>query len=301
MATKTLIETPAGETIEILDDRSWCELTSTNELSLRSFNGFKLWTIRALYERGEFRDKSGRAVSGLMQLISTTYPNASIPLTTTNATGIFNQPINYPAFERVINGKRTFSIKLIALPQSWFIKVTKAIADQPAEPTPEPVAADVPDTESAVSITDQDIQALLDSVPGVDAPTIYDEPPPLELSIASQVAMSLLTTCVEIITAGSGAAIDERVRRLQGDVAEVSQRLSQRLAENDSLRRQLRAAGDELRALRVERDGLRGRLRATEANLTAALKGDAVQAINGEIRKRVDQIMRVAPTSDKGE
>jgi predicted nucleic acid-binding Zn-ribbon protein len=90
------------------------------------------------------------------------------------------------------------------------------------------------------------------------------------------------------------------VRALQSDLNDIAGKLSARLEDNDRMRRQLRQAGDEIQALRYERDGLRSRLRATEANLTAALKGDAVQAINGEIQRRVESIMRVAPATKKG-
>lgn len=315
MATKTLVETPAGESIEVLEDRTWAELTSTDERSLRQWAGFKSYMIRALYEHGEFKEPTGRVTSTIMQYVAETYPNAPVVTSTGAVTGMMAQPVCFPAFEAVRNEKRTYSVKLVALPRAWFMKLSQMIADnplpQPVEESPEPTA----DETEAVSaeqriglgetvgepeyetVSDMDIQQLLDSIPGVDAPTIYDEMPAMDLSIATQVAMSLLTTCVEIITAGSGAITDERVRKLQGDYSEVTQRLSQRLAENDSLRRQLRQAGDEIRALRHERDGLRSRLRATEANLTAALKGDAINAINGEIQRRVDSIMRVTPTT----
>lgn len=306
MATKALVETPAGESIEVLDDRVWLELTGSDEHALRQFSTAqrKIWVVRALYEHGEFTDASGRATGALNDWCVANYAGYPAGKAALSITGMFLGDMMIPAVERKLNGKRCYSIKLIALPRNWFMKMTKLIAD---EPLPKPRAPTADETEAIAAdepvetLTDNDIQRLLDSVPGVDSPTIYDEQPPLEINIAAQVAMSLLTTCVEIITAGSSAAIDDKVRKLQGDLSEVSVRLSQRLTENDSLRRQLRQAGDELRALRVERDGLRSRLRATEANLTAALKGDAVHAINEEIQKRVDQIMRVAPTSDKGE
>jgi regulator of replication initiation timing len=315
MATKTLVETPAGESIEVLDDRQWLELTGADEGSLRQFSPLnrKIWVLRALFEHGEFTSQSGRATGILDEWCATNYPNyPGESRAVSSVTMLFAGDMMVPVAEREIRGKRCFSIKLLALPRSWFMKMSKLIAEQPLGPTPdqtEAIAAEQridvpveqPVEESGETITDQDIQQLLDSVPGVDAPTIFEEMPPLELSIATQVAMSLLTTVVEIITAGSGAVMDDKMRKLQTDFREVSERLSQRLTENDSLSRQLRTAGDEIRALRHERDGLRSRLRATEANLTAALKGDAINAINGEIQRRVDSIMRVAPTSDKGE
>lgn len=166
--------------------------------------------------------------------------------------------------------------------------LTVPLAD--AQIVTEPTATAEDDDRARDEEFDRMIQGI-----ELDAPTVYEIGPPLELSIASQVAMSLLTTVVEIISAGSSDAVDERVRQLTADMADISSKLGQRLEDNDRLRRQLRTAGDEIVALRHERDGLRSRLRATEANLTAALKGDAVIAINGEIQRRVDAIMRSTP------
>lgn len=324
MATKSVVETPAGETVEIFDDKTWIELTSTAEQSVRQFSGRKPWIVRALWEHGEFTDKSGQAVRRMAEWIVENYPDAGMDSSITSISALMNSPVSFPAFDRKMNGKRTFSVKLVAMPRKWFDRLCENLNKyeyQRVDPGVSAIIADAAeafDAETRIGITDadieterfddeeptisdMDIQALLDSVPGVDSPTIYNEQPSMRIDIASQVAMSLLTTVVEIISAGDKSSIDDSVRRLKGDLTEVQQRLSQRLSENDSMRRQLRQAGDEIRALRHERDGLRSRLRATEANLTAALKGDAIHAINGEIQRRVDQIMRVAPTSDKGE
>jgi hypothetical protein len=251
-------------------------------------------------------------------------------------------PNNAAAFENVTISKRTYQIKLVAMPQSWYDKMqddeaerekAKRAADREADrkrlaQLEQERDAEKADREAAelvaravMPLTDADIatESLIaaESMNGtdtahdaefddimrdmqLDAPTTYDMEPPLEIAIASQVAMSMLTTVVEIISAGTGAAVDEKVQSLTGDLNDALAKLSTRLEENDRYRRQLRQAGDEIQALRYERDGLRSRLRATEANLTAALKGDAVQAINGEIQRRVESIMRVAP-SKKGD
>ncbi|MET0461987.1 MAG: hypothetical protein ABW007_02500 [Chitinophagaceae bacterium] len=236
-------------------------------------------------------------------------------------------PINVDAFERDTRAKRTYAINLVALPRMWFDKLMSDEADreyvqkqreQEAEAERDRLERErldsvdaelereglavltehhgVANTEPADQESDDAFDAMIRDME-LDAPTVFETGPPLDLQIASQVAMSLLTTVVEIISAGSAASVDEKVRKLQGDLNDVMQKLSARLEDNDRMRRQLRQAGDEITSLRHERDGLRSRLRATEANLTAALKGDAVQAINGEIQKHVAKIMRVAPTT----
>jgi regulator of replication initiation timing len=295
--------------------------------------GAKRFILADLWRNGPVVDmKSGRATGIFWKRMEESFPG-EVEGKTTSFPGFTNDPLNAPAFELIKKGKRTYSIKLIALPQTWYDYLerdeserakAKRAADRAAEKlererldreAAETVAsavmpltdADIA-TESLVAAesrngTDIDHDAEFDDIMRdmqLDAPTVYDMEPPLEIAMASQVAMSLLTTVVEIISAGTGAAVDEKVRALQSDLNDIAGKLSARLEDNDRMRRQLRQAGDEIQALRYERDGLRSRLRATEANLTAALKGDAVQAINGEIQRRVESIMRVAP-SKKGE
>jgi regulator of replication initiation timing len=67
------------------------------------------------------------------------------------------------------------------------------------------------------------------------------------------------------------------------------------------MRKQLRQTGEELAAVKLERDGLRQRLRQTEANLNSALKGESAHAVTTEVMKRVDRIMRETPKPNQGE
>lgn len=311
--TARTVKSPAGESIEIIDDDTWMQMNGyESDRSMRQWNGsIKRLVLAELWNGGAVTNDSGQATLRLWDRMNEHYGSD----VTTAPTAFHNLTYSHPLlFERTTKGKRTYSIKLSAMPEAWYdrlltdererakiARAAQAEADREADrlaalqsdelvahdSTPEPI-------EQEPSVTDDEFDALIRNIE-LDAPTEYDLAPPLELSIASQVAMSLLTTVVEIISSGSGAATDERVRKLTGDLNEISSKLSARLEENDRYRRQLRQAGDEITALRHERDGLRSRLRATEANLTAALKGDAVAAINGEIQKRVDAIMRVAP------
>lgn len=308
MASST-VASPAKELIEIVPDEDWMELTGTTSHGLRQwYGGAKPWVIAELWLRGPVENKSGQATKVLFERIQKHFPEAELPTKPTGFTGIFRDPLNSPAFSRAINGKRTFSIGLVAMPNAWHAKLLQMLPKQkeptggPIKPTltvePDPIEAVIDkepiDQDEGQSISDEELEALFHET-ALDAPTTYEIAPPLELSIASQVAMSLLTTVVEIISAGSSEAIDDRVKKLHTDLEDIQHKLGMRLQENDQLRRQLRQAGDEIIALRSERDGLRSRLRATEANLTAALKGDAATAINGEIQRRLDSIMRVAP------
>lgn len=337
---------PAGERIEIIQDADWVK--SANLLNGRKRNGnvvtdrsIRIWqggmkrfVIADLWRNGPAESpKTGIAPAVLWGRIRETFGDDAIKGAPASFTTLARDAVNTRAFELDTRAKRTYSIRLKALPQTWYDKLiadeeerqrAARLAEQERERA-EREAAALREREQELVTVPMEVQAVTPSgdivsdplyepttesidefdamIRGMqlDAPTVYDTPPPLDISIASQVAMSLLTTVVEIISAGSGAAVDEKVRKLQGDLNDVMGKLSARLEDNDRMRRQLRQAGDEINALRHERDGLRSRLRATEANLTAALKGDAVAAINGEIQRRVDSIMRVAPKAKGGD
>jgi hypothetical protein len=334
MAISRHAVSPAGDRIEIVSDSDWMATTGVTERGVRMWMaGAKRFILADLWRNGPVVDmKSGRATGIFWKRMGETFPG-EIEAKPTAFPGFTNDPLNAPAFDLTRKGKRTYSIKLIALPQTWYDYLERdeserAKAKRAADRAMDKLERERLDREAAemvagavMPLTDADIateslvaaesrngtdidhDAEFDDIMRdmqLDAPTVYDMEPPLEIAMASQVAMSLLTTVVEIISAGTGAAVDEKVRALQSDLNDIAGKLSARLEDNDRMRRQLRQAGDEIQALRYERDGLRSRLRATEANLTAALKGDAVQAINGEIQRRVESIMRVAP-SKKGE
>lgn len=312
--TSRTVKSPAGDTIEIVSDDDWVATAGITEKSLRMwYAGAKRFILTDLWLGGEVSDpQSGRAVGKMWERMAERFPGEKLGQPTSFA-GLATDAMNAAAFQRNTNGKRTYSVKLVAMPEIWYQRVLEMVDEfedtSPIPPDvpdlPEPVQPSAEDRAAAVMMesvvfptpTDDEFQSIIDGI-SLDAPTQYTDPtPPLEFSVASQVAMSLLTTVVEIISAGSSAQVDEKVRALQGDLNDVMAKLAQRLEENDRMRRQLRAAGDEITALRHERDGLRSRLRATEANLTAALKGDAAAAVNSEIQRRVDQIMRVSPTT----
>lgn len=310
MASKT-VKSPAGETIELVPDDEWIDATGAEPNSLRQWNGsVKQWVFRALWEHGEFTSESGRAPAAMWVWLNEQFPGIELPAAN-RVMATFRNPINAAAVDFQVNGKRTFHIKLVALPEHWHGRLLQDIGNGHAQEAI--AAAGYGDATDAImdlvnggngaapanvetvdeGFTDADWDALK-----LDAPTIYEEPPPLDFQIANQVAMSLLTTVVEIIS--SGKVDTTATQRLQGEVEAMQATLGERLEDLARLRKQLREAGDQIVALRHERDGLRTRLRQTEHNLNEALKGETAQAVNSEIQKRVDQIMRMPPAS-KGE
>ena len=293
------VRSPAGEIIEVMGDAEWVKLTGVSERGLNLWNaGSKRFIVAALWEHGVFSNSSGRAISDMLDWIYETY---GVEARGGSITTMIRDPINVPAFKRVTpHVKRTHSIQLIALPEIWYSKLMDTLAIEiqhgrvleilAPEPQPEPIPDEIE------TPTDQE-WANLTSALELDAPTIYDSEPVINLDIASSVAMSLLTHVVEIIHAGSPEATDARVRQLKTEFDDVAEKLSKRLEENNVMRRQLRQAGDDLQALRIERDGLRSRLRSTENNLSEILRGDQAKLIDAEVSKRIERFMNAKPES----
>lgn len=309
----TLVKSPAGESIQITSDEDWVDATGVTLASLKQWYGpdgkpgMKPLVIRALWEHGEFTEKSGRVSNEIYQWIQAQFPDKELG-GQSSIMSAWTRPQNMPVVIANTNGKRTYSLKLVALPDIWHRKLLRDI--ELSGPSTngdhaEPVDADREAAEQVAALvlpqgaefTDADWADLK-----LDAPTVFDEPAPMDVHIANQVAVSLLTTVVEIITAGKADTAQlSGSKRLQDDLDHARELLSARLSENDKLRRQLREAGDMISALKVERDGIRSRLHMTERNLSEVLKGETAQAVNAEIHKRVDQIMRTAPPSPKVE
>lgn len=300
--TNRTVDSPAGEPVEIVPDDEWLAVTGDTEQRLSAWHGNKRYAIRELWERGSVHDSKGAATTVLQAAIREHFPQHEM----STGTGFTSLLGNYPlVFKRDVRGKRCYSIELLALPERWYEKVIADIGAFPAVAlnghSPEiPVELHDPELARVIADRSQPIEqppAAIEPVPTDIADILDDDSgPAIEVEIASQVAMELLTKVVEIISAGSSAGLsDAHMRRLSSDLETVTNRLGQRTEEIDRMRKQVRALGDEVSALKMERDGLRQRLRQTESNLTAALKGESAGAVTTEIMKRVDRIMRESP------
>lgn len=85
--------------------------------------------------------------------------------------------------------------------------------------------------------------------------------------------------------------------RIAGYVREDE--LPERLAEQTSyavrLRRELRDTGEELAAVKAERDGLRLRVRQLEYNVATVIDNDREKSVEVEVRRRVERFMQERP------
>lgn len=308
------VKSPAGEQVEILTDEDWAELTGVPVTSVRKPFKSKLGLVRALWHEGAVEDKSGRATAKLHpRALEYGYQGRPVAIT-----GAMSDPLNAPAFDRRTNGKRTYRIKLAAVPETWLMRMAELDTwgpkpDEPeqlpdlGEPVPVARIPDAAETLLEPSQGDRDAAALMESVllPQEMLEPVPEYVPPLEpdpepspyLEVAPQVAMALLTQVVEIIAAGSPEVADQRVRKLTQEVTDIADKLSRRLQENDGLRRQVRSLGEELNAVKYERDGLRTRLRMTEHNLQQALKSDVMAHVNERVMRELEKVMRVAPST----
>ena len=302
------VTSPAGERVDICPDQDWADATGATLQAVQRPMITKLHLIRALWHHGTITNESGRA-TGLLHPLAQEMGYKGSPIA---ITGMLSDPLNAPAFERQTNGKRTYAIKLVALPQKWYERLLELEAESQPAPEPEPVPEPIPepsegDREAAELVAQQVmpgglVEPVVTSEP--DEPEVFipyepePQPEPSYLEVAPQVAMALLTQVVEIISAGTPDA--GKVRRLETDLADAADKLSRRLSENESLRKQVRSLGEDIKALKHERDGLRSRLRITEHNLEQATNADTERFIRQRVQQELDKLMRIAPGSHKG-
>ena len=129
---------------------------------------------------------------------------------------------------------------------------------------------------------------LIDLTETTEPPT-----PPLAVEVAEAVATALLAQVAAIITQGNAQAPAND--RLRSELSTLTERLGTQVDYVDKLRRDLRASTDQIAALKVERDGLRQRLRDTEHNLRVATSADTQRIIDAEVHRQLDKVMRQAP------
>ena len=307
MSTRIVVS-PAREHVEVIPDADWLEATGVGEYSLRPWTLARRPVLAALWNHGKFTESSGRATA-LWHAEAQKYGYAGAR-TAINA--IANDDSFQPAIEQDLRGKRRYSVRIVALPESWFRKLaaewpavngstaskaTRPPVEEPAtvEAIPEPSVEDREAANLMKSVIMPESELDLPELPP-DEP-VEDYAPPIELHVASSVAMALLTQVVEIISSGSPADTDRRIRQLTTDLADASDKLARRLSENDHMRKSIRDLGEEIIALRSERDGLRKRLRAAEINLERATSADAQAFINDRVQDEIAKIMRTTPTS----
>jgi hypothetical protein len=301
MASRS-VTSPHGKVIEIVEDDDWALTAGVSLKSLKMWDRSKPFVIRDLWEYGPATNESGGATQVLYDRMLKHYPHSNDALGWPKSLStMMAAPYNAPAFDRQINGKRCYGIDLVALPEIWYRKLNDDLGVDMPTFTATPVSRngehpEPPPPVAPPEITHDDFERLI--MPAIPE----DSGPSIEVEIAGQVAMEMLTRVVEIIAAGSVAGYsDARLRQLQSEYETVTARLSQRLEESERMRRQLRVTGEELAAVKMERDSLRQRLRQTEANLTSALKGESAHAVTTEVMKRVDRIMRETPQPNRRE
>jgi hypothetical protein len=187
--------------------------------------------------------------------------------------------------------KRTYGVRLTAVLERW-LPALPDVDDRPVPP------ADGGGVDVDAVIDDTGARVVDHPAPGeagssTPPPPDYDDDRPVvEGRIADAVATALLAQVVEIIATRDAAA--PALGRLALDVEALEARLGTQVAYVDGLRKDLRLAGDEIAALRVERDGLRRRLRETEHNLRVATSASARRIVEAEA-EAVARVMRETP------
>ena len=281
MTTGQTITSPAGEVIEVIPDEEWADaLGWTDARQLKGRDRPRLAVLGALWEHGAYEDRSGFAGTALYEDAKARgYEGHQ-----TSLNGLMRKTL-YLGLDREVHGKRTTRVRLTAVPQTWADLLT-ANGDQQA--TPEPVEDDsIP--VYLLDEPDEDRAPVEDAAAVIDVPTFAD----VQLEVAQSVASALLAQVVDIIATGKPDT--SRLDALEADLDDARRRLATVLDANATLRRKLTETGDELLAAKTERDGLRTRLRLTEANLQKAINADRASVIQDAVNAELAKVMRATP------
>jgi hypothetical protein len=260
--------------VEIIPDDVWLDTLGVSAHEGLVLTPVRRRVIETLNRHGPFVSESGQATALLADA-------AHLNNTSRALTGTLRNPTMALAVDRELRGKRCFRIELVAVPQRWAHLLTNgATAEvdtpEPVEPDPEPEPE--PEAEAPTPAEPVDVDAL-------------------RLDIAATVANALLTRVVEIVStpdADKQAVLERDQARTERD--DARNRLAALLDDNTRLRRERANLGDELVAVKHERDGLRQRLRQAEANIERMTKpAGYAGVVNDLVQTELAKVMRATP------
>lgn len=289
------VTSPVGDTILLLADDELAELAGLDATNAHSMGQVlqqtpdRMALLGALWRHGPVIDRqSGRATAKLVELAGGGIKNPTAILTAA--------PVS-PIVERKCNGKRTYEIRLAALPERWLRAIESAhpAAAMRAEPPDDDrLAADVGSERMEGEPPDDEAATAPSGSPSPLLATVTDLPErAAPLVAADAVATALLAQVAAIISRGTDEA--PVANRLRDDLVTLSDRLATQVEYVEKLRRDLRGSGDTITALKAERDGLRQRLRDAEHNLKVATSVDTQRVIDAEVHRQMERMMRQAP------
>jgi hypothetical protein len=304
------VTTPGGDVVEIIRDTDFEELARPEGAVSRLSPLFTAWANRkpvygALWLHGPYLDPAGSAAAHLYKDATALGYKADLyalgPLMRANASAL--------CITRDVKGKRCTRIQLTALPQTWVDRLAAEFPGPKVEPEPIPAEEPQPaleDRQEAAAVeerlglvVEEEEQPHLRLTTPHPAQAGLDDwqPRPLELNIAQTVAMKLLDEVVKVIASGQAPTHQDfqRFNKLEGDLREVEHNLSMRLDENRSLRNKVSVLGDELRARKMEVDGLRQRLRIAEHNLQIAGSADTNRLVTQQVQAELERLMKAKP------
>lgn len=280
------ITTPAGQTLDVIPDAQYVARSPR----LASEHALRMWSAKrsvlgALWLHGPAEDASGLATRVLHERASELgyagAPSAVLPL----LRGLG------PAVTTETQGRRTYRIELGTLPESW---ARKLLEDAELTAIASEASADV---ATEAQETSEEPEATESAPEPSEVSEELTEEEPWNLEVTGAVAMALLTKVVEIVSAGSS---DEATHRLRAERDDARHRLHEQTERAERLRREIREVGDELGAVKHERDGLRTRLKLVESNLRKATGPDVQRTVDALVREQVDKLMRAAPAPNRG-
>ena len=254
-------------TVEIVPDDQWLERVGATSKEGLVLTPTRRAVITALAEHGPFTDRGGRATVQLARAVGYTGTQAAL-------SGVLRHHVMSHAIDRDLKGKRTFRIALKAVPERWAHLLTNG------DDTAKPEATVTP----------------------IEVPDVLPEPEPdvtenMRLEIAGSVADALLARVVEIVRSPDAdkQAVLERDKALT-ELAEVQDRLATALNYGTTQRNAVQRLGEDLIAVKQERDGLRIRLRQAEANVERLTRpGGQAAIVNELVQVELAKVMRATP------
>jgi len=329
--TDRTVTSPAGEDILVLPNDDFATLAGFDARRTFEQNAsqtpMRMAMLTTLWRRGAVVDRDGFATTILANMARTL---AGEPID--HPTAVLTAPSMKVCVERKTHGKRTKEVRLVALPECWLPTISRGdrqriaqieqgriklnavlnghhpAAEAYTEPPDDGVTAITPSGSECVEGGPPDDESMTSSGPPSSPPANQSAPPPeaidltevgapstppLAVEVAEAVAGALLAQVAAIITQGNAQAPAND--RLRSELSTLTERLGTQVDYVDKLRRDLRASTDQIAALKVERDGLRQRLRDTEHNLRVATSADTQRIIDAEVHRQLDKVMRQAP------
>ena len=257
-----LVKSPGGDSIEVIPDPEFLEVFEANPYDLRQWNKRRA-IFTALWKHGAYVDKaSGRATA----MLTNDTRNLGRMASPAAFNGMFaSSPTVAACIERDINGKRTYRIQLMRLPELYYNKLL-AVSGGANKPKPEP-----------------EPEPYADAKPEVFVLEVAPEPAPAFDSMA--VAQHLLGLVIDKINEPTPEPV---ILEPSPDMKELGRRLAEQTEYGQRMREEARKISVKLSEVTAERDQLGKELSVMRARFDQALTAAERLDIDTQLRRLME-------------